>query len=185
MQSLLAAVAEPGTAFVFRSEDEVSPERAAELLGVSRPIVYQRMDRGKLPFRQVGTRRRRAADVAKLKQFEDRRRSFVPALSADTEDLEENYAQPGKSAFDANLLYSNHLRNLLCSWRKTTCSMHDGANASNRNGSAAMEPRTRERIAARTIPLIRKWFADALVTELRPRRTGTSLPSGRRSRLAC
>ena len=99
MQSLLTAVAESGTAFVFKPEDEVSPERAAELLGVSRPIVYQRMDTGKLPFRQVGTHRRiRAADVAKLKQFEDRRRSFAAAMSADTEDLEENYAQPGKSA---------------------------------------------------------------------------------------
>jgi excisionase family DNA binding protein len=99
MQSVLAAVAEAGEALVFKPEDEVSPERAAELLGVSRPIVYQRMDTGRLPFRQVGTHRRiRAADVAELKQFEDRRRSFAAALSADTEDLEENYAQPGKSA---------------------------------------------------------------------------------------
>jgi excisionase family DNA binding protein len=99
MQSLLTAVAEAGVAFVFKPEDEVSPERAAELLGVSRPIVYQRMDTGKLPFRQVGTHRRiRAADVAELKQFEDRRRSFAAALAADTKDLEDNYAQPGKSA---------------------------------------------------------------------------------------
>jgi excisionase family DNA binding protein len=99
MQSLLTALAEAGVAFVFRPEDEVSPERAAELLGVSRPIVYQRLDSGKLPFRQVGTHRRiRATDVAELKQFEDRRRAFAVALSADTEDLEENYAKPGKSA---------------------------------------------------------------------------------------
>jgi excisionase family DNA binding protein len=99
MQSLLTAVAEAGVVFVFKPEDEVSPERAAELLGVSRPIVYQRMDTGKLPFRQVGTHRRiRAADVAELKLFEDRRRSFAAALAVDTEDLEDNYAQPGKSA---------------------------------------------------------------------------------------
>ncbi|HEV7600104.1 MAG TPA: excisionase family DNA-binding protein [Bradyrhizobium sp.] len=99
MQSLLTAVAEAGVAFVFKPEDEVSPERAAELLGVSRPIVYQRMDTGKLPFRQVGTHRRiRAADVAELKLFEDRRRSFAAALAADSEDLEDNYARPGKSA---------------------------------------------------------------------------------------
>jgi hypothetical protein len=32
----------------------------------------------------------RAADVVELKQFEDRRRTFAAALSADTEDLEEN-----------------------------------------------------------------------------------------------
>jgi excisionase family DNA binding protein len=98
MQSVLASIAETGEAFVFKPEDEVSPERAAEMLGVSRPIVYQRMDAGKLPFRQIGTHRRiRATDVAKLKQFEDRRRTFAAALSADTEDLEENYAQPGQS----------------------------------------------------------------------------------------
>jgi excisionase family DNA binding protein len=99
MRSVLMAVAEAGAALVFKPEDEISPERAAELLGISRPIVYQRMDTGKLPFRQVGTHRRiRAADVAELKQSEDRRRSFAAALSADTEDLEENYAQPNKSA---------------------------------------------------------------------------------------
>ena len=74
MQNILATLGEAGEAVVFKPEDEVSPERAAELLGVSRPIVYRRMDTGKLPFRQIGTHRRiRAADVAELKKFEDRR----------------------------------------------------------------------------------------------------------------
>jgi excisionase family DNA binding protein len=91
MQSVLAALAEAGEAFVFKPADEVSPERAAELLGISRVIVDQRMDTGRLPFRQVGMHRMiRAADVAELKQFEDRRRAFAAALSADTEDLEKN-----------------------------------------------------------------------------------------------
>jgi excisionase family DNA binding protein len=99
IQNILATLGDAGEAVVFRPEDEVSPERAAELLGVSRPIVYRRMDTGKLPFRQVGTHRRiRAADVAELKKFEDRRRTFAAALSADTEDLEENHAHPCKSA---------------------------------------------------------------------------------------
>ena len=99
MQSFLATVAEAGAAFVFKPEDEVSPETAAELLGVSRPIVHQRMDAGRLPFRQVGTDRWiRAADVAALKQFEDRRRKFAADLSADTEDLEANHAGPGQGA---------------------------------------------------------------------------------------
>jgi excisionase family DNA binding protein len=81
---------------VFKAEDEVSPERAAEMLGVSRPIVYKRMDSGRLPFRQVGSHRRiRAADVASLKQFEEQRRKAAVELSADTEDLEANYAKPG------------------------------------------------------------------------------------------
>ena len=99
MKNILAALAESGEALIIKSDAEVSPEKAAEILGISRPLVYQRMDSGKLPFRQVGTHRRiRAADVAALKQFEDRRRSFAAALSADTEDLEENYAEPDKSA---------------------------------------------------------------------------------------
>lgn len=97
LQNLLATIAETGEALIFSPEDEVSPERAAEMLGVSRPVVYQRMDTGKLPFRQIGTHRRiRATDIATLKQFEDRRRTFAAALSADTEDLEENHAQPGQ-----------------------------------------------------------------------------------------
>lgn len=91
MQSVLATLASAGEAFVFKPADEVSPERAAELLGISRVIVDQRMDTGRLPFRQVGMHRMiRAADVVELKQFEDRRRTFAAALSADTEDLEEN-----------------------------------------------------------------------------------------------
>jgi excisionase family DNA binding protein len=99
MKNILAALAESGEALVLKSDAEISPERAAEILGISRPLVYQRMDSGRLAFRQVGTHRRiRAADVAALKQFEDQRRSFAAALSADTEDLEENYAGPDKSA---------------------------------------------------------------------------------------
>jgi len=95
----LATVGEVGETFVLKQEDEVSPERAAEMLGVSRPIVYRRMDSGKLSFRQVGTHRRiRAAEVVELKRSEDRRRAFAAALSADTEDLEENYAQPSESS---------------------------------------------------------------------------------------
>jgi excisionase family DNA binding protein len=99
MKNILAALAESGEALILKSEAEISPEKAAEILGISRPLVYQRMDSGRLPFRQVGTHRRiRAADVAALKQFEDQRRSFAAALSADTEDLEQNYAKPDQSA---------------------------------------------------------------------------------------
>ena len=99
MKDILAALAESGEALLLKLDAEVSPEKAAEILGISRPLVYQRMDSGKLPFRQVGTHRRiRTADVATLRQFEDQRRSFAAALSDDTEDLEENYAEFGKSA---------------------------------------------------------------------------------------
>jgi excisionase family DNA binding protein len=39
-------------------EDEISVERAAKLLGISTQIVHQRMDSGKLSFRQVGMHRK-------------------------------------------------------------------------------------------------------------------------------
>lgn len=77
------------------SEVEVSPEQAANILGISRPIVDQRMDAGKLPFRGVGAQCRiLLSDVLLLKEDEDRRRKSAAALGADTEDLEANYAQP-------------------------------------------------------------------------------------------
>lgn len=82
---------------VDETEEEVSPERAAEILGILRSLVYQRMDAGKLPYRLVGSDRTiRVDDIVTLKRLEDQRRSFAAALSADTEDLEENYAHPVK-----------------------------------------------------------------------------------------
>jgi excisionase family DNA binding protein len=99
MQRIMTTTVESHEAFLIGADEEVSPEKAAELLGISRPIVYQRMDSGKLPFRQVGTHRRiRAADVAELKRFEDRRRSFAAAISADTEALEPRHVQPRPGA---------------------------------------------------------------------------------------
>jgi len=99
MQCALAALAETGEALLLNAEQDISPERAAEILGISRPLVYQRMDAGKLPYRQVGTHRRvRVSDVVALKASEDRRRSFAAALSADTEELEAHDARTGKSA---------------------------------------------------------------------------------------
>jgi excisionase family DNA binding protein len=98
MQSALVALAETGEALLLNPEQDISPEKAAEILGISRPLVYQRMDAGKLPHRQVGAHRRvRVSDVLALKASEDRRRSFATALSADTEELEEHNARPGKS----------------------------------------------------------------------------------------
>jgi len=91
MKGILAVLSETGEAVVLNPELEISAEKAAELLGMSRPLVYQRMDSGKLPFRLVGAHRRiRINDVMILKKFEERRRGFAEALTAD--------AEKGKSA---------------------------------------------------------------------------------------
>lgn len=86
---------EKGEVMIISHEMELSPEDASKILGISRPLVYQRMDAGKLPYREVGTHRRVSLDdVVRLKEAEDRRRIFTAALGADTEELEANHAQP-------------------------------------------------------------------------------------------
>lgn len=98
LQALLSSMAENEEVLLLNPEAELSPEQAAKILGVSRPIVYHRMDSGRLPFREIGTHRRvRLDDVLKLKEFETKRKVFAKALSADTEDLETNYTQPSQS----------------------------------------------------------------------------------------
>jgi excisionase family DNA binding protein len=67
---------------------EISPEDAATILGISRPLVRRRMDVGDLPFRRVGAHRRvRLSDVLALKRREAPIRTALEELRADTEDL--------------------------------------------------------------------------------------------------
>jgi excisionase family DNA binding protein len=99
LRTVLERMAEYEEVVLLDMEAELSPEGAAKILGISRPIVYQRMNSGRLPYREVGTHRRvLMKDVLKLKQFEDRRRKFSEALAADTEDLEINHAQSPQSS---------------------------------------------------------------------------------------
>ena len=85
---LLAKAAE-GQAMALLSEDaEISPEDAAAILGISRPLVRRRMESGALPFRRVGAHRRlRLADVLALKQREAPMRVALEELQADTDEL--------------------------------------------------------------------------------------------------
>ncbi len=77
---------------VLADEAEVTPEDAAGILGISRPLVRRRMDVGLLPFRRVGAHRRiRLADVLVLRAREEPAREALEALAADTEDLERTY----------------------------------------------------------------------------------------------
>jgi excisionase family DNA binding protein len=48
---------------VVGDDDFVSPEAAAQDLGVSRPFVYKLMDSGQLPFKKVGSHRRISSDA--------------------------------------------------------------------------------------------------------------------------
>ena len=91
IEDVLDKVAE-GERVTFLAEDaEVSPEDAAAILGISRPLVRRRMDVGILPFRRVGAHRRlRLSDVLELKRRETSVRSTLEELRADTDELIAN-----------------------------------------------------------------------------------------------
>lgn len=73
---------------VLAEDQELSPTEASAILGISRPLVVLRMDRGDLPFRYVGKHRRAALrDVLALKAKLDVRREAMQDLAADAEDL--------------------------------------------------------------------------------------------------
>lgn len=72
---------------LLTDDAEISPEDAATILGISRPLVRRRMDVGDLPFRHVGAHRRlRLADVLALKRREAPVRAALEELRADAED---------------------------------------------------------------------------------------------------
>jgi excisionase family DNA binding protein len=73
---------------LLTEDQELSPSEASEILGISRPLVVVRMDRGELPFRYVGKHRRASLkDILTLKARLDARHEALDALAADTEDL--------------------------------------------------------------------------------------------------
>lgn len=77
---------------VLVDDAEVTPEDAARILGISRPLVRRRMDVGALPFRRVGAHRRiRLADVLALRAREEPVREALEALAVDNDDLERTY----------------------------------------------------------------------------------------------
>jgi len=88
---MLAQAATGGGVAVLAEDAELSPEDAATILGMSRPLVRRRMDAGVLPFRRVGAHRRlRLADVLALQRREAPVRAALEELAADTEDLERH-----------------------------------------------------------------------------------------------
>jgi excisionase family DNA binding protein len=85
---ILAKLSEADQVALLTDDAEISPEDAAAVLGISRPLVRRRMDAGVLPFRRVGAHRRvRLSDVLDLKRREAPVRAALDELQADTEEL--------------------------------------------------------------------------------------------------
>ncbi|MCK1739474.1 DNA-binding protein [Bradyrhizobium sp. 139] len=77
---------------VLAEDQELSPNDAADILGISRPLVVHRMDAGDLPFRYVGKHRRtKLKDVLALKTRIEAQQAAMEALADDAEDLRRRY----------------------------------------------------------------------------------------------
>lgn len=77
---------------VLAEEQELSPNDAAEILGISRPLVVHRMEVGDLPFRYVGKHRRtRVSDVLALKAKLEKQRAALGALAEDSAALKRDH----------------------------------------------------------------------------------------------
>lgn len=92
IETLLARLLSGERVAVLGEDQELSPTEASTILGISRPLVVLRMDRGDLPFRYVGKHRRALfKDVLALKAKLDQRQKALDALAEDTEDLMVNH----------------------------------------------------------------------------------------------
>jgi excisionase family DNA binding protein len=73
---------------LVEEEEEVSPEKAAKFLHVSRPFLVKKLDAGEIPFHWVGTHRRiLISDLIKYKQ--ERRQRSQEILRQMREEAEE------------------------------------------------------------------------------------------------
>jgi hypothetical protein len=98
---------------VLAGDQELTPNEAAAILGMSRPLVVHRMEIRDLPFRDVAKHRRvKLKDVLALKQRIDETQAAVDALAEGTWYARMAYDPPLRSMTPASL-YPFHLRNLL------------------------------------------------------------------------
>lgn len=99
LAAVLDRLARNREVLLLHDEAELTPMEAGKILGLSRPLIYQRMDDGRLPFRMVGTHRRvLLRDVLELKPSEETRKRAARELAEDTDDIEANHARPSESA---------------------------------------------------------------------------------------
>lgn len=93
MKELIRRMAEGKAVAVVPLEEEISPQEAAELLGVSRPYAAKLFDQGAIPSRRVGTHRRALiGDVLAYRQREkEARLRALDELSEESQRLGMGY----------------------------------------------------------------------------------------------
>jgi hypothetical protein len=92
LESALGRLLQGERVAVLAEDQELSPNDAAGIIGISRPLVVHRMDVGDLPFRYVGKHRRtKLKDVLALKAKMDAQRKTMEALAEDAADLRRRH----------------------------------------------------------------------------------------------
>jgi excisionase family DNA binding protein len=86
---VLTHIANGNAVIVLPVHREISTQQAADLLNVSRPHLIHMLERGQLPYRQVGTRRKvQLKDVLDFKaRLAEERRRVLDELAAQAEEL--------------------------------------------------------------------------------------------------
>ncbi|MAK81938.1 DNA-binding protein [Phenylobacterium sp.] len=92
IEAMLVSLSRGERVAVLSEDAEVTPNEAATILGISRPLVVHRMEIGDLPFRYVGKHRRaRLTDVLALKAKLDPQQAALKSLAEDTDALAKAY----------------------------------------------------------------------------------------------
>jgi excisionase family DNA binding protein len=85
---LASGLASGSEVSVVESETEISPKQASALLGISRPMLMQRVKAGHVPHRMVGTHHRlRLADIVAYQATLSNQRDALDMVSGHTERL--------------------------------------------------------------------------------------------------
>ena len=90
---ILQDIAAGSAVAVLRKDAELTTQKAADFLNVSRPFLVSLLETGTVPFRKVGTHRRvRFADILRYKNDTDSaRRRALDELVADAQELDMGY----------------------------------------------------------------------------------------------
>lgn len=93
LDAILEANANGHAVTVTPVRGELTPNQAAEMLGVSRPYLIKLLNEGKIAFRRVGTHRRiRAEALSRYQEQEEQRQlETLAALQAQAQELGMGY----------------------------------------------------------------------------------------------